>query len=56
METALAQWEPRIALSDITVAADPQAPDSAIATISYKLVASGAAEKVALSIPLGARA
>lgn len=53
IEKALAQWEPRISVVDVEVAADPRAANSAIATISYKLVASGAAEKVALSIPLG---
>jgi phage baseplate assembly protein W len=56
IEQALAQWEPRIAVAEVDVAADPRAADSAIATISYKLVASGAAEKVSLSIPLGGQA
>jgi len=56
IETALAQWEPRIAVSEVEVRADEHAADSAIATIAYKLVASGAAEKVSLSIPLGGRA
>ena len=56
IEKALAQWEPRIAVSQVDVAADPQAADSAVATISYKLVASGAVEKVSLSIPLGGSA
>lgn len=56
IEQALARWEPRIAVTDVTVAADPQAIDSAVATISYKLVASGAAEKVSLSVPLGGQA
>ena len=56
IEKALAQWEPRISVAEVDVAADPQAADSAIVTITYKLVASGAAEKVSLSIPLGARA
>ena len=56
IEKALAQWEPRIAVVQVDVAADPAAPDGAIATIAYKLVASGAAEKVSLSIPLGGAA
>ena len=45
IEQALAQWEPRIAVAQVDVA-----------TIAYKLVASGAAEKVTLSVPLGGRA
>lgn len=53
IEQALAQWEPRIAVAQVDVVADPRAADSALATISYKLVASGAAEKVTLSVPLG---
>jgi len=56
IETALGQWEPRIAVAQVDVVADPEAADSAVATIAYKLVATGAAEKVALSIPLGAGA
>jgi phage baseplate assembly protein W len=56
IEKALAQWEPRISVAEVDVAADPQAADSAIVTITYKLVASGAVEKVSLSILLGARA
>ena len=56
IEKALAQWEPRIAVVQVDVAADPAASDGAIATIAYKLVASGAAEKVSLSIPLGGAA
>jgi phage baseplate assembly protein W len=56
IEKALAQSEPRISVTDVVVAADPANADSAIATIAYKLVASGAAEAVSLSIPLGGRA
>ena len=56
IETSLAQWEPRIAVTEVDVAADSEAADSAIATIAYKLVASGAAERVSLTVPLGGRA
>lgn len=56
IETALAQWEPRVAVTEVNVIADPGAADSAIASIAYKLVASGAAERVSLSVPLGGRA
>ncbi|MEO6092089.1 MAG: GPW/gp25 family protein [Novosphingobium sp.] len=56
IETALAQWEPRIAVSQVDVAADSRSADSAVATITYKLVASGAAEKVSLAVPVGGKA
>ena len=43
-------------MAQVDVVGDPGAADSALATIAYKLVASGAAEKVTLSVPLGGRA
>ena len=54
IEIALGQWEPRIALEDVSVAADTD-PSNAIATVSYRLVASGAAESIAVAVPLGAQ-
>jgi len=52
IEVALGQWEPRIALDDVAVAADS---NDAVVTISYRLVASGAAESIAVAVPLGAQ-
>jgi len=52
IEIALGQWEPRIALDDVAVAADS---GDAVVTISYRLVASGAAESIAVAVPLGAQ-
>ena len=52
IEVALGQWEPRIALDDVAVAADS---GDAVVTISYRLVASGAAESIAVAVPLGAQ-
>jgi hypothetical protein len=52
IEVALGQWEPRIALDDVAVAADA---GDAVVTISYRLVASGAAESIAVAVPLGAQ-
>ncbi len=49
---ALDRWEPRIRVDDVTVSADPHYADTAIATISYKLVASGADEQISISINL----
>jgi hypothetical protein len=52
IDAALRKWEPRIALEGVDVAASPDASETAIATISYRLVATGAAAAVSLDIPL----
>lgn len=49
---ALATWEPRIALESVDVAADPNDSEAAIATITYKLVATQASASVTLTIGL----
>ena len=49
---SLAQWEPRITVESVTVEADPADTEAAIATISYKLVATQARERVNLSVTL----
>ncbi len=49
---ALAQWEPRIRIETVTVEADPQDPQAAIATITYQLVATQARERVSLAVTL----
>ncbi|HYI40290.1 MAG TPA: GPW/gp25 family protein [Allosphingosinicella sp.] len=54
IEAALKKWEPRIAVEDVEVAADPQAAETAVATIAYRLVASGAAATLAVNVPLAA--
>jgi len=46
----LARWEPRISVESVSVEADPQDARSASATITYKLVATGARERVSLSV------
>ena len=48
----LAQWEPRITVQAVSVDADPDDAQSAVATVTYKLVASGARERVTLGIAL----
>jgi uncharacterized protein len=53
IEQALKSWEPRIALEAVDVGPDPGENSAAIATIGYRLVATGAAERTSLSIPLG---
>jgi phage baseplate assembly protein W len=54
IDSALKTLEPRIAVDTIDVSADPQASETAIATIAYRLVATGAAQTVALDVPLAA--
>lgn len=49
---ALGQWEPRIAVESVSVDADPQDARAATATITYKLVATGARERLSLNITL----
>ena len=54
IDASLRKWEPRIKLEGVDVSASPDASETAIATISYRLVATGAAERVSLDIPLAA--
>jgi uncharacterized protein len=56
IDAALRQWEPRIALEHVEVVADAADLEVALATITYRLVATGAAERIAVSVPLGATA
>ena len=49
---ALARWEPRIAVQSVSVEADSQDQQAAIATIYYKLVATQATERVSLTVTL----
>lgn len=50
---ALAQWEPRLKVEFITVEPDPEEPSGAVATITYRLVATQARERVSLNVTLG---
>ncbi len=49
--STLARWEPRIELEDVAVAVDPQDPQAALATITYRLVATNARERITLNVP-----
>jgi uncharacterized protein len=49
----LAQWEPRISVQSVDVEADKDDPTAAIATITYKLIATQTVERVSLSVTLG---
>ena len=51
--TSLARWEPRVAVQSITVDEDPADPQAAVATITYRLVATQVLERVSLTVSLG---
>ena len=50
---SLQLWEPRISVSSVDVQEDPADPQSAIATIDYKLVATQVKQSVSLSVRFG---
>jgi uncharacterized protein len=52
IKKALSAWEPRIAVETIQVESDPQDPQVAIITITYKLVATQVLERMDLSMQL----
>ena len=52
IERALKRWEPRIALERVSVEADPEDAQGAVATITYKLVATETRERVSMSVTL----
>ncbi len=51
--SALTLWEQRIVVQSVDVGVDPTDPQAAIATITYKLVATQAQERVSLNVTLG---
>jgi uncharacterized protein len=56
IEDALRRWEPRIALDGVEVGpdlSDPADRTAAVATIAYRLVATGDADRLAVGIRLG---
>jgi phage baseplate assembly protein W len=52
IERALRRWEPRITIEAVTVEQDPADREAAIATITYRLVATQVRERVSLSVAL----
>jgi hypothetical protein len=52
IQNALVRWEPRIRVEAVDVAADRADPHAAVATISYKLVATQTVERVSLAVPV----
>jgi phage baseplate assembly protein W len=49
---ALTAWEPRIALEGVEVGPDAADPESAVATVHYRLRATGAATRLAVAVAL----
>jgi uncharacterized protein len=49
---ALAQWEPRIAVDTVSVEMDSDDPQAAIATITYRLVATQLVERTSVRLTL----
>lgn len=49
---ALARWEPRVAVESVEVEEDPQDPQGAVATVTYKLVSTQTRERVSLNVTL----
>lgn len=53
IQRSLAEWEPRIRVESVEVDAVADDPRSAVATITYRLVATRALERVSLGVSLG---
>ncbi len=53
IQRALGEWEARIRVESVTVDVAGHDAQSAIATITYRLVATGIVERVSLSVSLG---
>jgi phage baseplate assembly protein W len=50
--TALARWERRVHVESVDVAADQTDAESALATITYRLIATDGRERISLNVPL----
>lgn len=55
IEAALNLWEPRIVVESVDVVPDPGEQEAAIATITFRLVATQARERVQMTIDLGSQ-
>jgi len=52
IQKSLEQWEPRIRIESVAVEPDAVDPQAAIATITYKLVATQAQQRISLQVNL----
>ncbi len=53
IQRALAEWEARIRVESVSVDPASDNPEAAVATITYRLVATQTRERVSLSVALG---
>lgn len=49
---AVARWEPRVRVQEVAVTADPNDPRAVAVSIRFRLVATGAVERVGMSLAL----
>jgi phage baseplate assembly protein W len=54
IQRALARWERRVQVEAVEVGVDPGDAGAALATITYRLVATSARERISLNVPLAA--
>jgi len=54
IQRALARWERRIQVEAVEVGVDPGDAGAALATVTYRLVATSARERISLNVPLAA--
>lgn len=52
---SLERWEPRLKIESISVGADPDDAEAALATLAFTLVATGEAGRTTLGIPVRGR-
>ncbi len=52
VQRALTRWEPRVAVESVQVAVDPDDATAAVVTITYRLVATQARERVSINVSL----
>ncbi len=53
-QRALARWEPRIQVESLEMQVDPDDPENALMTLTYRLVATASRERLTVGIALGA--
>lgn len=52
IEESIARWEPRVRIESVNVDPDPDDAEAVVATLTYRLVATRALERVSLSVRL----
>jgi phage baseplate assembly protein W len=47
------RWEPRVRVDSVTVEPQPQDPEAVLATLVFRMVATGRLERLTVSVSLG---